>query len=169
MVNISHFKLGSTPIANIFMCLSSRDKPLSVFAYYVCFVQVLHVLSANRCTWGWQRKRHLLVNVHTNALWCFFLFFFMYLEEIGASQVQELRWRVFTVMAVLRGAAVAVGTHTRKQTEAHTAQTLASLSPLCIHMHSHKCTQRKAVVKAENTHTGTHINTWSRMKMDARR
>lgn len=59
------------------MCLSSRDKPLSVFAYYVCFVQVLHVLSANRCTWGWQRKRHLLVNVHTNALWCFFFVFFL--------------------------------------------------------------------------------------------
>ncbi len=53
MANASHFELGCAPITNIFMCLSCCfDKPLCVFAYYVCEVQVLHVLSANRCTWG---------------------------------------------------------------------------------------------------------------------
>lgn len=37
MANISHVELGRTLIATIFMCLSTREKPINVFAYLCVF------------------------------------------------------------------------------------------------------------------------------------
>lgn len=84
MANISHVELGRTLIATIFMCLSTREKPINVFAYYVCLVQVLHILSANRCTCGSRKKRHLFFNVHTNV---FAAIVFLFILQIRASEI----------------------------------------------------------------------------------
>lgn len=56
MANISHVELGRTLIATIFMCLSTREKPINVFAYYVFGASITYFKCQQMYVWKQEKK-----------------------------------------------------------------------------------------------------------------